>query len=393
MRISNYLIFVFILSLLFFGGKTTIAIAHPGHYGSPFHAHHLDQALEFAAQEHRVVFLHVREDDGKRLQLFKWPSDENASLLDLLVRETVIVELDAVENATELSAYAVNPPEILLLNPDGSERDRMDGRLPMPALAWRLQKTLTGGDAVQRAKLNIEAKGQTDFFSRERLAAALQSAGADEQAVVAYRWCASQCISGSSLAAKGRRPKVFAALAEYANEKPVAKALLDEVLSEAETVLRLERDDSKLANDLVQIYRRGYKERAVALFDRLDERSRARHGLLDYLFDDLVDAGRHAELLTLIDPETAFEGEVERYRRNRILRPAMAENGRQRGSRAFVIRRSAGLIQALAGEAENSKARRLIDNVLKFDDKETTRKMVRQSLGRVNRIDLMQVKQ
>lgn len=392
MRTSHYLILVVILISGLLGGRTTRAFAHPGHYGSPFHAHHLDQAFEFAAQEHRIVFLHVREAGGSRLRLFRWPSDENADLLDLLVRETVIVELDAEKNAAELSAYHLNPPEILLLDPDGSQRMRIAGRLSLPELSLVLEKALTGEDAVNRAELNLSIKGENDFFSRERQAAALRHAGRHEQAVNAYRWCASQAIDEASLAAKSRRARVFAALADYADSQNAAGQLRDDVLTEAEMVLLSERDDAKLAGDLVEIYRHGKKNRAIDLFDRLNEKSRARHGMLDYLFDDLVEKGRYQDLLKLIDPIEAFNGEVERYRRNRILRPATAENGHGRGSRTFVVQRSAGLIQVLAGTGDNGKARHLIDSVLDFDGNHTTRQTLRKSLGRVERIDLMQEK-
>ena len=378
--------FIFLIILL----GTQLACAHPGHFGSSFHAHDLNKALEFAEQEYRLIFMHVREDGGKRLSMFRWPSDDNADLLDLLVRETVILEIDATEHADHIAQYNVNPPEILLLNPDGSELERLDGKAAQSVLAWKIKKALSGSDAVNRAKSNLKRKGENDYFSRERLAAAYRNAGMYEKAVEEYRWCASQCIAVSSLAARSRRSKTFIALADFASEQEIAKTLRDDVLNEAENVLLTYRDDSRLAQDLVQIYKRGNKIRAKKLFDRLDENSKARHGLLDYLFDDLVQDERYQEILKLIDPMEAFKGEVERYKRNQILKPATAENGYERGTKSFIIKRSSGLVQALAGTGDDVKTRQLIKKVLDFDRGEASKGKLMRSLNKVGRIDLLQ---
>ena len=155
----------------------SISHAHPAHYGSRFHATHLEQALEYAGQEYRIVFVHVRAAGGKRLQFFRWPGDAtNGDLIDLLVRETVIVELDAAKNANELADYEITVPQILLINPDGSLIKSIDAGQPVPVLNATFNKILTGQDAVERARLNLATKGDDDFFSQERLATGLAAA-------------------------------------------------------------------------------------------------------------------------------------------------------------------------------------------------------------------------
>nr|WP_321403857.1 hypothetical protein [uncultured Desulfobacter sp.] len=366
--------------------------AHPGHYGSRFHARHLEQALEYAKQEYRIVFLHVRAAGAKRLQFFRWPGEANAHLIDLLVRETVIVELDAAENADELAGYDITAPQILLLNPDGSLSQSIDASLPVPVLNVRLNKILTGQDAVERARLNLESKGEDDFFAQERLATALGNAGQFDEAAGIYRRCAKQCIDNISLAAVGRRPKVFAAIAGFAQGSDEIQVLLENVLDSAESAVVSKPDDAALPKDLVQIYKRGYQNRARNLFDQLPQESIARHGLLDFLFDDLVEQGRYAEVMKLIDPAQAFKGEVALFQRNRILRPAEAEQGSGRGTRAFVVQRATGLVQALAGTGKNDTAKDLIQNIMAFDSKPATQKALEQSLNKLDRTDLLQTK-
>nr|WP_319395371.1 hypothetical protein [uncultured Desulfobacter sp.] len=370
----------------------SISHAHPGHYGSPFHAHHLEQAFEYAEQEYRIVFVHVSAAGGKRLQFFRWPGDANAHLIDLLVRETVIVELDAAENADELGDYDIAAPQILLINPDGSLIQHIDANLPVPVLNATLNKILTGQDAVERARLNLESKGEEDFFSRERLAAALGNAGRTREAAGIYTWCARQCIDNTSLAALGRRPKVFAAIAQFAQSSNEIQDLLENVLDSAESAVAFKPDDAGLSKDLVQIYERGNQARAQKFFDQLPQDSVARHGLLDFLFDDLIEQGRYPEVIKLIDPAQAFKGEVAQYRRNRILRPAAAEQGRGRGTRSFVVQRATGLVQALAGTGKNDKAKDLIQNIMAFDSKPATQKALEQRLYKVGRTDLLQTK-
>ena len=260
----------------------------------------------------------------------------------------------------------------------------------MHLVARELRSQLTGEDAVDRARLNLRTKGRDDFFSRERLASALRHAGHIEEAVAEYAWCAGQAVEAKTLAAKSRRSKLFAAITDFARENPAADNLLNGILDDAETSLLKEKDDPLLARDLTQIYQKSKKARAKTFFNQLDKESRARHGLLDLLFDDLVAEGRYQEVLKLIDPLEAFKGEVKRYQRNRILRPALAEHGKGRGTRSFVIQRSLALTQALAETGETAKASTLMKNLLEFDNRETTQQALRESLGKAGRLDLIQ---
>ncbi|MCP4747001.1 MAG: hypothetical protein GY874_12815 [Desulfobacteraceae bacterium] len=362
------------------------ALAHPGHYASFFHAYNLDDAKRLADKEYKLVFVHVRKANGRRLKLLRYRTAENDSLLDWLVRETIITQLEVKRDADQLSVYDVSPPAVLLLDSKGGLLSKIEGDLSSSFLAEKVMPYFSDSNAVQRVRQALESKGKENFFFRERLGAVLSEAGLHKQALEIYDWCARKAILGESVTAEARRPKLFAFMAAYADKYPVAEKRFKKYLSYAEDYLRDHPENIKLADDLGKVYAfRKDTKHALALFNQLERGSPARLGLLDLLIDDLVNAGRGAQVLELIEPIKAFRGEAALYKRNKILRPAWAEKGSGRGTRSFVVQRATAFTRALADANNEIKTRKLVKQLLHFDNRLQTRDNLKRFLDRSGR--------
>ena len=366
------------------------ASAHPGYYGTAFHAHNLAEAQEFAQKEHKLVLAYVKEPAGKRFPLFRWRTAQNTRLLDLLVRETVITELDTAENAAEIAGYGVSAPEILLLSANGAVITRVAGDALTPQIYGALKPYLTGSAAVQRAEAALDDKGQDDFFTRERLAASLRSTGDHKGAISQYAWLMEQVRTESSKAAYSRAGNVYDALLEYSEENALAADLLDSQLAAAGTELLASQNDARKARRVAGVLTaQKSTERAKALFAKMDKNSRARRVLMDQLLDNLVAEQRYEEVLDLIEPAESLKGEIDMYKRMQVQRPAWAEKGTGRGTRSFVVQRTGNLVEALTGTGDEDKAKTLIEDLLSFDDSGKTQQALQQVLEKTGRTDLL----
>lgn len=376
--------------LMIFSAFTNNVFSHPGYYGTAFHAHNIAQALEHAQNEHKLVLTYVSEPGGKRFPLFRWRTLQNKKLLNLLVRETVITELDAAENAAELAGYSVDAPETLLLDEDGKVVVRMSGDLLVPQISKALEPYLAGPGTVQRARAALADNGQDHFFSRERLAAALRATGNHKEALGHYAWLMQQVRENTSKAAYSRAGQVYDALLDYADENAQAANLLTQELDAAETELLAAQEDPRMARRVAgALTAQKDTQRAKALFAKLDKNSRARRVMMDQLLDTLVAEQRYEDVLELIEPAESLQGEIGIYKRMQVDRPAWAESGTGRGTRSFVVQRSVDLVEALTGIGDEDRAKALITDLLAFDDSAKTRQALADALQRTGRADLL----
>lgn len=384
---------VLLASVLLSAVPLTVTVdAHPGHFYTPFHADNLSDALKLAEQNHKLVFAYVTPAGSAPVGFLQTPTFRDGPLIDLLVRETVMVVLDAKRNADELSRYDVSElPRVLLLNAAGSARGSFAGALSSRRLHEHVSELLKDPQDLRRARAGLIERGPQHFFSRERLAAALCLHGHVDEAIEHYLWCWKTCVKGQDPAAVARRRLVFQAIAELVREHPRLRPQIDPEYSRVEQVLSTAKDDPVLARDLAEFNRfLGDESRTLTLFDRLPASSRARHGLFDRVFDSLVERRRYADVLEYIDPRPAFRGET-RLATGRG-RPWMAGtvSGVQRGTRRFAVRRGACLVEALAGCGRAEEARALVRDVLEFDPRPATRDVLADRVRRSGAAELVE---
>jgi hypothetical protein len=367
-----------------------IAIAHPGYYNTAFHAHDVEEARALAEREHKQIFVAVTTPERDGWPVFRWPDATNQALVDLLVRETVIVELDTVRSARELPWREHHGEALLLLGSNGELRRELPVDAPPRALLRTLERDFSSDAAIDRIARAIEDLGEDHFVSRERLAHALHAAGRHDEALAEFRWCSEAAIEARSRAAEARRPYVWTGLARLARESDDAEALLASSRAVATERVVAAPEERKLAHDLGRLNAMlGESAANAALFDRLPRTARARHSLVDSLLGELVEARRYDEVLLLVHPVQAWQGEVEIYRRNRIRRPASAERGRGRGTRNFVVERGLALVEALAGEGDRARSLELHRALLEFENSPRVRGGLRDAGARSGRMDLL----
>jgi len=360
--------------------------AHRGHgFGNPFHAVSLEEACQLARDESKLVFVFVTEPRGSAFPYLERPTWGDWRAIDLLIRETVAVKLEAQQNAAELQRYEIEKhPAMLLLNPDGSERRRITGELAAEQLMELLAADLSGEDSLARVREAVERAEGEDPFARERLAQALARCGKLSQALEEYLWCLEVGLRENVPYAAARRRLLLKGVVSLAEQPPPAREALMERRAAMEQTLRSERDSANLARDLAELNRcLGDEARNLALYDRLPTRSKARHILFDRVLDQLVAHRRYGDVLAALEPLRAFSEEA---RLARILGGSDErgpEASQRRGTRAFAVARGAKLLEALAGTGRAAEARALVDAILRYDATPETRALLKQHAGRV----------
>lgn len=375
-----------LVALLAFGWASSPAMAHRGHgFGNPFHAVSLAESCRLAQEELKLVFVFVTEPRGSPFQYLERPSWADWRAIDLLIRETVAVKLEAQQNAAELQRYQIEKyPTMLLLNPDGSERCQLTGNLSAEQLMQALAADLSGEDSLVRVRKAVERTKGEDPFARERLAQALARCGKLSQALEEYLWCLEVGLRENVPYAAARRRLLLKGFVSLAEQHPPAREALMDRRAAMEQTLRSERDSANLARDLAELNRcLGNEARNLALYDQLPTKSKARYILFDRVLDQLIERRRYGDVLAALEPLRAFSQEA---RLTRIL-GGSDERGpdasQRRGTRAFAVARGAKLLEALAGTGRAEEARSLVNAILRYDDTSETRALLKEHARRV----------
>ena len=358
--------------------------AHERHsFGSPFHPFGLEEGLKYAKQEHRLLLAYASPPGCLPPDYLQKPTWKDWHLIDLLIRETVAIALNAREHAADIERLRIgDQPAFFLLNPDGSTRLRLSGALSAEELVQALGKELIDDDAVARIRAAIEV-GKDVEFARERLADVLHRRGDYEAAQGEYEWCVRQGLRHNVLYAAARRRLLLSGYLELGCDYPPAAAALKRLRDEYAAGVVAGKGDANCARDLAELDRvLGQEERTLEVYDAATTSPQARAILFDRIMDQLIAAGRHEEVLRLVDPPRAFGQEVRMAYQRKRLWSRTASDAEQRGTPAFATERGALLVEALGRAGRGNEARELIDAVLKFDNSEMSRAQLKHHIER-----------
>jgi hypothetical protein len=360
------------------------ADAHIGHLGGAFHAPSLRQAQHLAQAQYKLIFMYVTGPGAGRCEYLDRPTAREAPLVGLLVRECIITVLDRQQNAEELQRYALESfPALFLLAPDGSVVKQYDGLASAPTLTRLLEDDLAAGDAVARARRHLEDQGGKDALARERLARVLVRTGDVDEGMRVYGESLAAALDHKDVLATTTRRVLLRGLVDVAVEHKAGRGLLDKFRDRVEERL-LKQTDVKLAQDWAELnHWLGENERTLALYGQLSEKNVNRFGLFDRVFDLLIEARRYEEVLELIDPQRAFQGEAFQARSGNVSWLAAPRGGLQRGTRAFAVARGARLTEALAATGAEEDARKLIDSICAFQQTTSTGEALLERLERI----------
>ncbi|MCA9255331.1 MAG: hypothetical protein KDA33_06820, partial [Phycisphaerales bacterium] len=342
-------------------GVTGIASGHPGHFDSAVHAHSLADAKPLAQREGKLVFLHVSPPNGRGSAYLRWPTEEKLPLLDLLVQETVIVELNAKAHGDALRSLKPNrdTPTLYLLGPDGSILERVDSEIHHRRFEKLLIPHVTGDEAIERITRALDRLGADHYFTRERLALACTRSGEWTAAQSHFAFCLDRALASTDMSARSRRARLFDTIARLPDAEPAIRRWKDRVRDQVESQI-LASDDYLVARDWA-IARKDRPEELWALFNRLPRSAASRRSLCDAVFDRLIEAQRYAEILELFQPLEALQGEIDLARHRAVTRVGgdAADLEPVRGTARFAIERGAGLIEAVAARGDDELALRL----------------------------------
>lgn len=369
------------------------AVAHDSAYTGLRHGHDLAAALETARTEARFVLAHLQTDERDTLRALRWPDATSASFVDAVVRETVLCELAPSAKADAFAERTgARAGQVLLLKPTGEVVARLDGSLDAAGLVVAIEGHLFSEEAVTAITAHLDGAGAKDPVSGARRAALLarsgRLAGAAELLAARVRSTVGPNAQADPVLF-ARRGIELAALARLASLDEAARRTLEGLLTTITRALENTRSgDARLARDFGSLcHGLGRIEAVADLFQRIDVRNRARHGLLDAAFDELLARGDYVSIAEIAHPRRAFEGELRALRRARITRPGLALHGKGRGSLGFTVARGIGYAEVLAALGDREGARALTTELLRLAPGEGTRSTLIQRIGRAGADD------
>lgn len=359
---------------------TSTANAHRGHaFGSPFHEITLEEACKLARDEHKLVFVYINEPQGVPPDYLDRPVWNDWRAIDLLIRETVAVQIDAAKDQPDIEKLDVKtPPEMLLLNTDGSLRRRWPGDADVNTLMEGLAASLSDEQSLQRVRAAFAELGPDDPLARERLAETLTRCGNYDEAAKHYRWCVEVGLPNNLPYAVARRRLVMNGFVRLARQSPDVRKTLLALRDKMEAELRAGTADANRARDYAELNRALDDEpRTLVLYNELPKRSKARYALFDRVFDQLVANRQYDDILAVLDPQRALLEELHLARRKRSTGDEGPDAVEIRGTRAFTIARGCALIEVLAGTGKLEQAKKLVNRLLRFDDSRATHDLLR----------------
>lgn len=384
--ISTCRIAVIVLNLL---TATAPIIAQPAD-PSPFRPLDLPAALAAAKIEDRPVLIFIDAPWSLPSRYFAAATLNDRHVATLLRERFVAIRIDTDAQRDVATRHRIDrTPTLLLLGPDGAERDCIEGTRVADELAPELEAALAGQDAEARALAALEKSDGRDARLRQRLATALVRKGRFDDALREYLWCFDEGLKRNLFFSATQREELLANLVRLAERHPPALAALHERRDAAEQALLAGRDDAHTARNLAALAVQLREEpRLLGVFDRLPAASKARRILVESVFDQLVDAGRWRELGDLLDPLASFQYRLTLARTGGGCACCAIHAPRGPGTLAVFAARAARSAAALAALDRPADARRVIDDLLKFDDSPATRAPLLEHLTRLNRPEL-----
>lgn len=354
---------------------------------SPFRPLDIPAALAAATREERPVLIFFDAKWSLPSRYFASATLNDRRVASLLRERFVAVRIDVGARPEAAARYRIDrTPTLLLLNAGGDERDCLEGARVADELVTELEAALAGQDAEARARAALENSAGRDPRLRERLATALVRKGCYDDALREYLWCFDEGLKRSVFFSATQREQLLTNLVRLAERHPPALAALHERRDAAEQALLAGRDDAHTARNLAALAVQLREEaRLLGVFDRLPKDSKARKILVETVFDALVDAGRWAELADLLDPLASFQYRLTVARTGGGCACCAIHAPRGPGTLGLLAARAARSAAALAACARPDDARRVLDELLKFDDSPDTRRTLIEHLTRLNR--------
>ncbi|QOJ14224.1 MAG: thioredoxin family protein [Planctomycetia bacterium] len=300
-------------------------------------------------------------------------------LVEWQAKEFISIRVDAAEHRSLAERFRIDrTPAVLILTPDGRERDCILGYRDGRQMLAELRDSVAGRDAESRARPLVERGGPASAPARHRLAAILARSGREAEALEHLVWCYDEGLSINMVYAAAQRRMLVGDFAALARRHPPAADALAERRARAERALRA-GDNSSEARNLALITREtGDAARLLTLFDALPPSAASRTLLVDAVFDELIRAGRYADLLRELKPTPVehYRQQVQMARTGGGMACCSIHAPRGPAAAGGLMDRGAALLEALAAENRRDDARAVIASALSFEDNPQVRALL-----------------
>lgn len=269
-----------------------------------------DAALKKAAAEKKLVLIDFYTTwcgPCKRLDRITWGNPKVQAVLGDL---TVPLKIDAEKNVALAKRFAIDAyPTVVILNSDGTLRDKYVGFVPPVGFLAEFSETLAGKSNLPRLAAEKAAAKKLDdeVTSRFRRAVALQAKGANQEALAEYLWCYDDGMAKDPAYTGVRDSFLLLRLQILGKTYPPAHQALvvrrDQALALITTSprnLSAWGDYAALNNVL------GENAKSLAKFDAIPKGDIRRRELGLYLYGDLVKRKSYADALEAW-PDGAFD--------------------------------------------------------------------------------------
>ncbi len=312
----------------------------------------------------------------------------------LLKDKMVSLRYDAEKETALAEKYGIESyPTLLVLNPDGSIVDRINGFLPPDQFLELMTGILKGDTSISRAKTAAtEALKGTDenakVQARLRLAQALMDCRQFPDAVVELLWLYDTGLKnpeGQEL----RRGSLVQVLAQVATtHAPAAEALKARRAAQLK-VIETDAKDLEAVSDFVSLSMatESYTE-WLAAYDKVPKNDPRRKVLGEGLFPVFLKERRYADALEM-RPLDELKAKLDKFEMD-LKDPrwtALDEEMREKILGMFSVDLSAQ-IEALAGAGKVEDAKELIQRLIKIANTEETKAALTEALKRAGKPEL-----
>ena len=288
-----------------------------------FHDLGVDEALERAAAEEKVVFVDFFTTWCLPCKEMDETTFKDSDVASWLAENTVALKVDAEANeANQMLAerYGVRSfPNYVFISPNGDVMDRITGKRLPEEFIKDGESVLRGENAIARARRALSEGNPKNPMLRSKLADAFVEMGQDEAALREYLWCFDEGEQHSPAYHGVRLSFLLGSIKSLGDRYPPARAALIKRRQEAEQRIvdgSAEYDDIAMYAAINRTF--GDQDASVDLYDQVKGEGSltplALEAFADQVFELLVHAQRYHQVALEYDVPGKVDEAFDSYR-------------------------------------------------------------------------------